>query len=401
MSQKKSFNRFSIARRVEHWILFLSFSTLGFTGLIQKYAAVAISDWFIGALGGIQITRVIHRWAAIIFVVEAIYHFALMGYKLYVQRVAPSMAPGIKDIRDGIQAVLYNVGITKLFPKMGRYNFAEKLEYWAMIWGLALMGLTGFMLWNPIATTNLLPGQFIPAAKAAHGAEAVLAVLAILVWHVYNVHLKKMNWSMFNGKLSYHEMEEEHALELESAETTQPVVESAEVIKKRQKIYLPVSGVVSLGLVALVVWFAFFEKTALDTVPPPPTGVAIYVPQTKTPVPTATITPTPPPTATLEPTKPGETATSTSESQPALTWDSAIGVLFKDKCLMCHGTQGGLSLKTYADSMKGGNSGKIIVPGDAEGSVLVQIQKKDHPATLTSDNLQKVIDWINAGAPEK
>ncbi|MCS7039976.1 MAG: hypothetical protein NZP34_10260, partial [Caldilineales bacterium] len=75
------------------------------------------------------------------------------------------------------------------------------MEYWAVIWGTAVMIITGFMLWNPITTTKFLPGSWIPAAKAAHGGEALLAFLAIIVWHVYNVHIKTFNRSMFTGKL--------------------------------------------------------------------------------------------------------------------------------------------------------------------------------------------------------
>lgn len=78
-----------------------------------------------------------------------------------------------------------------------------------------MMGLTGFMLWNPIITARILPGEFIPAAKVAHGLEAVLAVLAILLWHFYGVHLKTWNWSMIKGTLTKHQMLEEHAKEVE------------------------------------------------------------------------------------------------------------------------------------------------------------------------------------------
>ena len=83
-----------------------------------------------------------------------------------------------------------------------------------MVWGTFIMIITGFMMWNPIATTNYLPGQFIPAAKVAHGGEAVLAALAIILWHFYHVHLRHFNKSMFIGKMTRHEMEEEHPAEL-------------------------------------------------------------------------------------------------------------------------------------------------------------------------------------------
>ncbi len=213
--KRESYVRFSLAQRIEHIVLILSFSTLAVTGLVQKFADSSISVAIITFLGGIETTRLIHRAASVVFVVESIYHLAVIGYKLYVQRKQASMLPGLKDLQDAAFQFLYNLGLRRERPKMGRYNFTEKAEYWAMVWGLVLMAVTGFMMWNPIATANILPGQVIPAAKVAHGAEAVLAVLAIFLWHFYHVHIKVFNKSMFTGKLSRHEMEEEHGEELE------------------------------------------------------------------------------------------------------------------------------------------------------------------------------------------
>ena len=195
------------------------------------------------------------------------------------------MLPGGKDLRDVIQYMGYNLGLTKNHPRMGRYNFAEKVEYWAMMWGLLVMGLTGLMLWNPIATTGILPGQFIPAAKSAHGYEAVLAVLAILVWHFYNVHLKKWNWSMIKGTLSKEEMEDEHALELDAIEAgKKPVPLTPKERSKRLRIFIPVSSIVTLLLLVVIIRFLTFENTAITTIPPATGGVAAYQRQTATPV---------------------------------------------------------------------------------------------------------------------
>ena len=123
MSEQKRFLRFGIARRIEHLVLILSFTTLAVTGLVQKYAMVGVSDFIIKLLGGIETTRVIHHTAAAIFMVEAVYHLIVLGYKLYIQRAQASMMPGFKDVRDVIQAVAFNLGLTKDPPKMGRYNF--------------------------------------------------------------------------------------------------------------------------------------------------------------------------------------------------------------------------------------------------------------------------------------
>jgi formate dehydrogenase gamma subunit len=290
MSEKNAFIRFRVAERIEHVVLVISFTTLAVTGLIQKFSQVAISDWLIQVLGGIEFTRIIHRSAAIIITIEAVYHVLILFYKLYVQRVRPTMLPGVKDGIDALRSFGYNIGFVKEPPKMGRYNFGEKAEYWAMIWGTVIMGITGYMLWNPLAISKILPGVVLPAAKAAHGAEAILAVLAIIVWHFYNVHLKKMNLSMLNGKLSREEMEEEHALELEELETQaeKPVV-AAVVLRKRRTIYFPIAAVVALVSLFLVYKIATGEQTALAVAPKGET-VPVFAPQTPTPVPTSQTT---------------------------------------------------------------------------------------------------------------
>lgn len=402
MSEKtKYISRFSVPQRIEHWILLVSFTTLALTGLPQKYPTAGISEFLIAVLGGIELTRIIHRVAAVIFFLQSAYHLIVVGYKLYVLRQKATMLPGLKDVKDGIQATLHNLGFRKEGPRMGRYNFGEKLEYWAMIWGLILMGGTGLMLWNPIATTKLLPGQFIPAAKIAHGLEAVLAVLAILIWHFYNVHLKKWNWSIFNGKMSRQEMEEEHALELQELEEGEVVPPPAPAMKKkRTTIFAPIAGVLALVLAFGIFRFATFEESALTTVPPIGSAVPRFVRQT------ATTLPTKPPTPTALPTKPPEP---TSATQPTaapggaggLTWASGIGQLFADNCVACHGALGGLSVADYASVMKGGTSGVMIVPGNVDGSSLIKKMEGAHAKVFSSADLQKIKDWIKAGALEK
>lgn len=104
-----------------------------------------------------------------------------------------------QDMKDGLQALLYNVGFAKSPPKMGRYTFEEKFEYWAFVWGYTVMAISGFLMWNPVISFKILPGELFPAARAAHGGEAVLAVLAILVWHMYHVRIKRVNNAMFTG----------------------------------------------------------------------------------------------------------------------------------------------------------------------------------------------------------
>jgi hypothetical protein len=153
---------------------------------------------------------------------------------------------------------------------MRKFNFGEKLEFWAVVWGTAVMAITGFFLWNPIATTNFLPGSIIPAAKAAHSYEALLAVLSILIWHMYNVAIKHWNPSMWTGKLPHHQMETEHALELERLEAGEPAWPEvpSPILRRRRIIYAATSILVGSLILAVVVWAFTFEETAITTIIP-------------------------------------------------------------------------------------------------------------------------------------
>ena len=284
--------RFSVIQRIEHIVLIVSFTTLGLTGLAQKFSSNELAAAFIQLLGGIENVRIIHRVAAIILALETIYHIIVLAHKTYVRRTELGMLPGPKDALDALDVLRYNLGLTKEHPKLPRYNFAEKAEYWAMLWGTAVMGLTGFILWNPIVAAKILPGQFIPAAKAAHGGEAVLAVLAILVWHFYNVHVKSLNKAMFTGSMNRHQMEEEHGEELErlAAGKMRPAP-SPEGMRRRERIFIPFAVVATLVMVYAVFWAVTVESTAVATAPKPANEVPVFVPVTPSPSPAPSATP--------------------------------------------------------------------------------------------------------------
>jgi formate dehydrogenase gamma subunit len=280
----EKYHRFNRVQRVQHFVLMISFTLLAVTGLPQMYATTGWGEVMVQALGGIEWIRLQHRWLATTLIVVSIFHLFEVAYKVFVLRVRLTMMPSWKDVTDAVQYFLYNVRLAKTPPQFPRYNFGEKAEYWAVIWGTVIMVITGFMLWNPIATTQFLPGQFIPAAKAAHGGEALLAVLSILTWHAYNVHIKMFNKSMFTGYLSREEMEEEHALELEELEKGRAEREpqtAPQKIRFRQRIFYPIAAVLTLACVVGLYYFLTFEQTAITTVPRQ--EVDVFVPATPQP----------------------------------------------------------------------------------------------------------------------
>ncbi len=279
----QTYLRFPLARRIEHWVMMLSFVTLGLTGIPQKFSTSGISISIIGALGGIEVLRTIHHTAAIVMMLGSVWHFLVMGYSVFVLRDKMSMLPSLQDAKDGLQALFYNIGFVKTYPQMGRYTFEEKMEYWAFVWGAAVMTITGFLMWNPITATQYLPGEFVPAAKAAHGGEAVLAVLAILIWHMYGVHIKRLNKAMFNGMQTEEEMLHEHPLEL--ADMKAGIANKrpdAATLRKRQMIYYPVAAILTVAMLGGLYGFVTSEQTALTTITPL-TETEIFVPQTPQP----------------------------------------------------------------------------------------------------------------------
>lgn len=383
-----TYTRFDLSQRIEHIVFLISFSMLGLTGLVQKYAEGAFSQAFFSLIGGIETAREIHHFSAFIMMVVSGYHILVVLYKVFVLRVKWTMMPLIQDAQHVIQDIAYFLGMRKHRAYYERYNYAEKMEYLAVVWGTVLMGLTGFIMWNPIITTQFLPGQVVPAAKAAHGGEAILAVLAIIVWHFYHVHLRTFNKSMFTGKLTREEMRHEHPAELAAIEAG--VVDKRpplRVLRKRQQIYFPVAFLLCVAFIAGMYFFLNTETTAIAGLPEDETA-EVFVPITPTP------RPTPLPTATFEPGGPvGE-----------LTWEGQFGALFDNRCGTCHGITkvGGLTLATYQDALSGGDSGPAIIPGDPDNSSLVLVQSAGgHPGQLTIDELNTVIEWILAGAPER
>ena len=384
----KKYTRFDITQRVEHFIFLLSFSVLGITGLAQKYSENMISQQLIQSLGGIENTRLIHHWAAVVMMFVTIFHILNLLYRIFVLRVPWSMMPVIEDIKHLIHDIGYYLGIRKEQAYYGRYNYAEKMEYLAVVWGTIIMGITGFMMWNPIVTAEYLPGQLIPAAKAAHGAEAILAVLSILLWHFYHVHLRHFNKSMFTGKLTRDEMKEEHPAELaqiDAGHNYSPPPTT--ILRKRQYVFFPFAIIIAIVMIFSAYQFVTVEDTALAQVTIRETA-EVFVP----------VTPTPKPTPTPVPTSPPE------EGVQANSWSGAYGAMFRNRCGTCHGftAVGGLSLATYEDALIGGDNGPAIVPGNAEASVLVQVQLEGgHPGQLTPEEISSVIEWIEAGAPEQ
>jgi cytochrome b subunit of formate dehydrogenase len=130
-----------------------------------------------------------------------------------------ALIPKLKDLQDVIQMLRYYLGIAKEKPKFDRYNYIEKAEYWALIWGTVVMSVTGFILWFENISLRFLPKWITDVSTVIHLYEAILATLAILVWHFYfqflDPHVYPMNTTCLTGKMKAEDYKEEHPLDYE------------------------------------------------------------------------------------------------------------------------------------------------------------------------------------------
>ncbi len=179
--------RMNLWFRIAHWGVMLSFPTLVFTGFALKYPDSWWSAPFL-LWGRHEAFRGrLHRAAAIVLIAATLYHFVHLALNRRDRGFFLAMLPKWKDVSDLVSAVRYNLNLCKEEPQFGKFNYAEKLEYWAFLWGSAIMALSGFLLWFNNFALRHFPKWISDAATAVHWYEALLATFSILLWHFYMV----------------------------------------------------------------------------------------------------------------------------------------------------------------------------------------------------------------------
>lgn len=211
--------RMTLHERIQHGTLLVSFITLVLTGFALRYPNAwwvapvrSLGDWVFDLRG------IAHRVAAVVLVAVSLYH---VYYVLFVPRgkqLIRDLLPRRQDLFDAASVFRYNLGFSKTKPRFGRFSYVEKSEYWALVWGTAVMGVTGLILWFDNTSLNLITKLWWDVARTVHYYEAWLATLAILIWHFYfvifNPDTYPINLAFWKGTLTEEEMEEEHPLEL-------------------------------------------------------------------------------------------------------------------------------------------------------------------------------------------
>src|SRR6266576_302108 len=200
--------------RWQHATLLTSFILLVLTGFALRFP----DSWFASMLALCERMRhLLHRVAAVVLIGVITIHLFDLLLTRDGRRLARDLFPTLDDMKSAWQNLSYYLGFSNIKPEFPRFNYAEKAEYWALVWGMFVMAGTGVMLWAKVSFGNHLPRWWLDVATAIHYYEAVLATLAIIVWHFYQVFLDPdvypMNWAWWDGKMTLHHYQEEHGLD--------------------------------------------------------------------------------------------------------------------------------------------------------------------------------------------
>jgi cytochrome b subunit of formate dehydrogenase len=217
--------RFNAYHRVLHTVMAISFIGLVASGMPIKYSQAPWAIWLTRLLGGYQGAALLHRICAVVTFGYFAAHILYVVYDIAVVRkfkfnpLGPeSMVPWIKDLRDIIDSFKWFLGLGPR-PRFDQFTYWEKFDYWAVFWGVGMIGVSGLLLWFPVFFGRFLPGWAFNIATIIHSDEALLAAGFIFTIHYFNTHMRPEKFPMdtviFTGRTSLRELRDERPLEYE------------------------------------------------------------------------------------------------------------------------------------------------------------------------------------------
>lgn len=225
--KKVYIQRFDAYTRLLHVMVIVSFLTLALTGMIIKFSGIGIFQTLSKILGGYQVTGILHRMAAVVTFAYFGLHLFYLIKKIKLERRPlkymlsgeNSMVPQLRDLTEFVQTMKWFFGRGPR-PKYGRWTYWEKFDYFAVFWGVAIIGFSGLILWFPEFFTSLgLPGWFINVASIIHSDEALLATGFIFTVHFFNTHFRPdkfpMDTVIFTGCVELEEFKEDRPRQYE------------------------------------------------------------------------------------------------------------------------------------------------------------------------------------------
>lgn len=225
MKGKRKILRFSRTWRIQHFLLLTSVTLLILSGIALRFSESWLGKLIIFLEGGFEARGGIHRLSAILLIFTAIYHILYITLTREGRNEFKSLLFRKNDFSDYIKLFLYNFGKIEDKPKIGRYGFREKLQYWVFFLFTFLMIVTGIVMWLHNYFFIFLPKWIFDLVYGIHGWGGTLILIFIVLWHLYEIHLSPQNFplnmSFWDGYVSEEWLKEEHPLEYEEIKKEQ------------------------------------------------------------------------------------------------------------------------------------------------------------------------------------
>jgi cytochrome b subunit of formate dehydrogenase len=260
--------RFDSKTRLLHVVVMVTFLGLAATGMPLLFSEAPWARVLAMLFGGFHGAGLVHRVFGAALLAGVVFHVADVFWRAFVRGEKglfwgpDSMVPQPKDFADFYGQMKWFVGLGPQ-PKFERFAYWEKFDYWAVMWGTAIMGAAGLILWFPVLASRILPGWMFNVALFVHGAEAALAIGFIFVVHFFNGHLRPgkfpMDLVIFTGSLTAEELRHERAGEFErlrrtDAIETRSVPAPGPALVRRARIAGAAGLMLGLALVALILY---------------------------------------------------------------------------------------------------------------------------------------------------
>ena len=197
----KRIRRFTLVQRIFHALLMVAFLTQGATGLARMYMLTPWGRWLGGLFGGYDAALRVHVVVGIFMIIAFFVHLAYMLFKIDWRRLPASLIgpdsllPRPKDLVDFFRHIGWFLGFKKL-PEFDRWGYWEKFDYWAVFWGMVILGITGLMMAFPFIASRNMPGWGLNVALWIHRIEGLLAMAHIFLVHFFVAHLRRHNFPM-------------------------------------------------------------------------------------------------------------------------------------------------------------------------------------------------------------
>jgi cytochrome b subunit of formate dehydrogenase len=210
--------RFTLGQRLFHLLLMLCFLIQAVSGLARMYHETAWGQRMGWLFGGFEATLSVHVFVGIIMLCAFLIHLVYLLFTIHWRRfpsciVGPdSLVPQISDLKSLIQHTGWIVGLRR-HPPLERWTYWEKFDYWAVFWGMIILGATGLALAYPLVSTRYIPGWGLNLAFWIHRIESLLAMGHIFIIHFFIAHLRRtsfpMDISIFEGSVPLQTVEHE------------------------------------------------------------------------------------------------------------------------------------------------------------------------------------------------